>query len=125
MKRAWVLMIGLAVMAAVVGCGEDNPAGPGAGALVGTWKVMKAGGEDYPYTSLLTFTKDGKYEGSTTVGGQTLKGAGAYKVEGDKITANGSFMGEDGKWTFTFSIKGSTLTLKDEEDGSVMELQKV
>ncbi len=126
MKLARLLIIGLFAAATVVRCGDDNPTNSN-GDLIGTWKVAKMNGEDYPFTVQYTFTKDGKFQGTGSMLDVSINATGTYRVEGKNLIITGSFMGENGTTTATFSISGNTLMLTFTEDGETlaMELRKI
>jgi len=97
MKGTLILTMGLVAMVALVGCGANNPAGPGAGGfvvaatkevspgndLIGTWQMQ--GGVGPP--AVITFKADGQVEiNDVTDDRATETFLGTYQVEGTRLT---------------------------------------
>ena len=108
-------------------CGDDNKDEPKdtKGDLVGTWKMT--GSEDgYSYTSLVQFTKDGKFYNVEvwTEHGETDVdiSRGTYTVKDDVITITENYDGEVDTYSVKYQIKGDQLIVTD--DGYYMTYTK-
>jgi uncharacterized protein (TIGR03066 family) len=68
--------------------------------LVGKWEPKETKKDE---TMVMEFTKDGKITITGTAGGKALEAKGTYKLEGDKLMFEITFMGETIKETVTLS----------------------
>jgi hypothetical protein len=137
-----ILTVGLVAMVTLVGCGANNPTGPGAlnssdGALrkpqdarlVGAWSMQT----DNVLAPVIVFkiddavdvTEDDFPKGPLTI-------SGTYQVDGDKIALRANAV-EGGAavvrilarfTTYTYAIDGNVLTLK-RADGEVIRWKKM
>lgn len=80
--------------------------------LVGSWE-SKTG-------AIITFTDDGKVsvKGSDSGLLSKLSIDGTYTTDGDKLTITYKVILVDTNLTYTFAVKGGTLTLTDEKGNS-------
>ncbi len=84
--------------------------------LVGRWQVKDETKEGFE------FTKDGKVMVAATLGGEPLKCAGTYRVDGEKVILTVPFGGKDQVITFTvIKLTAAELVLRD-ENGKVETL---
>lgn len=142
MKGTMILTMGLVAMVTLVGCGANNPAGPGAlnnpastkpqdARLVGVWRLQT----DDVAAPLIAFeiTADVKVtEDVFPKGPLTL--SGTYQVDGDRIALKASAVeGQQGEavarvlarfTTYTYAIDGNVLTLK-KADGEIIRWKKM
>ena len=116
------LFLSLAMIMAILSlgltaCGDDKDEPESTNAdLVGTWKMTGTEG-GYSYTSLIQFTKDGKFnnveiyteDGETEV--EVVKGT--YTVNGDVITITENYDGEVDTYSVRFQIKGKQLIVSE------------
>lgn len=138
MKRTMILTVGLIAVTALVGCGGNNLAGPGApgatatkeaqkDALLGVWQMQVNNG----VPPLMTFKSDGGVEVTEAAGyGDPVTVSGTYKVDGEKIALTAREGQQDATvtalerfTTYTYSIDGKVLTLK-KADGEVIKFEK-
>jgi hypothetical protein len=134
MKGTMILTMGL-IAATLVGCGVNNPAGPGAQAggfviaapkevspgnnLIGTWQMQGSVGTP----SLITFKSGGGVEVTEAAGYEgTVTVSGAYVVDGNKLILVAS--PEEGGagmapqilerfTTYFYTLDGNVLSLTD------------
>lgn len=143
MKGTLILTIGLVAIVALVGCGTNNPAGPGAlnsldrvpkpqdARLVGAWSLQT----DNVLAPVIAFKIDDKVdvtEDDFPKGPLTL--SGTYQVDGDRIALKASAVeGQQGETaarilarftTYTYVVDGNVLTLK-KADGETFRWKKM
>jgi len=142
MKGTMILTAGLVAAMTLVGCGANNPAGPGAtkvttgpnipgdtgGTLLGVWRMQTG-------DALIAFKNGGEVDViEASFPEDPLTISGAYQVDGDKVVlkANAVEGQEDaavaralGRFTtYTYAIDGKVLTLK-KADGEAVRWEKV
>ena len=105
MKKTVSVLLAVVLLAAIalstVSCG-------GAKKLVGTWKDENGG--------LLVFSDDGKVSIKSEKGlFSNLSVDGTYTVDGKEVTITYKVLIVDTNFTYTFKVKGKTLTLTDDK----------
>ncbi|MDD3238889.1 MAG: DUF5640 domain-containing protein [Lachnospira sp.] len=101
-----LFLVSIMVMAAV-GCGKAT--------LQGNWSGTSSDGTEVTFE----FNQDGN--GNYNMGGIAL--STTYKTEGDQLTVTTSFLGQQKDTVYTYTIKGSTLTLNT-SGGETITLKK-
>lgn len=107
LKKIMALMLVSVLMVAVCGCGDET--------LTGTW----TGKMDNDTSVKYSFQDDGI--GTYTEGEIALNTS--YKTEGDQLTLSIAFLGQTREETYTYKIKGNTMTLTS-TDGETITLTK-
>jgi len=108
----FVAVLALAGLARAADEKKDEPKIDGK-LVVGKWepKAPKAG-----ELTLLEMTKDGKLVAIAEVGGKPAKAEGTYKLDGDKLTYEVTYMGETTKDTVTLTkLTDEEMEGKDKE----------
>ena len=136
MKGTLMLTMGLVAMVALVGCGVNNPAGPGAQAggsviaapkevspgndLIGTWQMQGGSGT----SPLIAFKNGGGVEVTEAAGYEApLTVSGTYVADGNKLIMMAGVEAEKDAGmapqilerftTYTYAVDGNALTLTD------------
>lgn len=104
-KLAAIVMV-LSMALAMVACGKKD-------SIVGTWEATEDG-----VTLTYEFQDGGK--GKVSVSGMSMDIT--WKTDGDKLTVTMELLGEKSEDEYTYSVKGSELTLT--QDGESATLKK-
>lgn len=107
LKRGIMMMLVSMLLLVLVGCGKST--------IEGTWKGTFSNDSEI----IFVFEKDGT--GVYNQGGIAL--SSTYRTEGDQLIVTMSFLGQTQEETYTYSLKGKTLTLTT-ADGETISLDK-
>lgn len=111
MKKIIVLMITSVLAMSLFGCGKTS--------IIGTWSETSGTGETETEISY-TFEEGGKGTYNEGEIGLTM----SYKTEEDKLTLSIVYLGQTKETTYTYKIKGSTLTLTPSEGEEITLTKK-
>lgn len=103
LKKIMALMLVSVFVIAVYGCGDET--------LTGTWTGKMANETSVTYS----FQDDGT--GTYTEGEIAL--STSYKTEGNQLTLSIEFLGQTREETYTYKIKGNTMTLTSSDEETI------